>query len=270
MMIINSTTRIGTVIKSNPLAIETLISLSPHFSKLKNPVLRKLLAPWVTIAEAAVIGKCSAGQILDRLALIGFEVNRAMLAPDVEDGPIDKGKIELVISHDARPELDAGLDPLNSILEKLSGIEADQTMLVINSFEPVPLIRILKDKGYRIAISGKFPGLVCTYITKTNTTQPGIERGSALQEEEKLFENILRHYNLKFTEVDVREMEAPGPMVTILDELEQLQNEEALYVRHRKIPVYLLPKLKERHFNYVFQRMNSDLIMLIYPDHICA
>ena len=73
-MIITSSTRIGAVIKENPQAIETLISLSPHFNKLKNPILRKLLAPRVTIAEAAIIGDCPVNKILDHLAKIGFEV----------------------------------------------------------------------------------------------------------------------------------------------------------------------------------------------------
>ena len=54
-------------------------------------------------------------------------------------------------------------------------------------------------------------------------------------------------------------------MVTILDELQHLQSGKALYVRHKKIPVYLLPELKERKFNYVFKQMESEVIILIYP-----
>lgn len=268
-MTITPTTRIGAVIRFNPQAIEALISLSPHFNKLKNPVLRRLLAPRVTIAEAAAIGDCSVRQILGNLALIGFEVDASIIAAETVVEPPDNIKIDLVISHDARPELNAGLDPLNSILEKLSGIKAGQTMLVINSFEPVPLIRILKDQRYAIAVSKKQAGLVCTYITKTNEAGPLTESGAAMVEDEELFESILRHYNLKFTEVDVREMEIPKPLITILDELEHLQDGEALYVRHRKVPVYLLPELKERNFNYVIKQMACDLILLIYPAHIC-
>lgn len=267
-MTITPTTKIGTVIKFNPQAIETLISISPHFNKLKNPVLRRLLAPRVTIAEAAAIGDCSVEQILDNLALIGFDVSSPAVVAETETATADDVKIDLAISHDARPELEAGRDPFNSILKKLSEIKAGQTMLVINSFEPVPLIRILKNKGYVITVSRKQPGLVCTYITKTNEPESLTGQGTAMPEDEELFENILRHYDLKFTEVDVRQMEMPKPMITILDELDRLQDGEALYVRHRKIPVYLLPELKERNFNYVFKQMGSDVIILIYPAHI--
>jgi hypothetical protein len=138
-------------------------------------------------------------------------------------------------------------------------------MLVINSFELVPLIRILKDKGYAIAVSKKQPGLVCTYITKTRETVSLIETCAKMPVDEELFEKVLGHYSLRFTELDVRQMEMPEPMITILNELEDLQKGEALYVRHRKIPVYLLPELKERNFSYVFKQMESDVIILIYP-----
>lgn len=266
-MTISATTKIGTVIKFNPRAIEALMSLSPHFNRLKNPLLRRLFAPRVTIAEAASIGDCSVEVILDSLVLIGFEVNHSPGITEKEIETADDVRIDPVISHDARPELDAGLDPLSSILKKLSAVKAGQTMLVINSFEPVPLIRVLKSKGYMIAVSRRQSGMVYTYVTRADEPGPLTEPGTAMPEDEELFENILRHYHLKFTELDVRQMEMPTPMITILDELEHLQDGEALYVRHRKIPVHLLPELRERNFNYVFKQMASDVIILIYPAH---
>jgi len=269
-MIISPSTRIGAVIKDNPKAIETLVSLSPHFNKLKNPVLRRLLAPRVTIAEAALIGNCPVEKIMDRLVLIGFEVKTSVKASDpLPHLANDHTNIEPVISHDARVQLAAGEDPLNAILKKLSGISPNETMLVINSFEPVPLIRILKAKGYLISVSKMEPELVYTYITSTQIeNQPeGIE--TAATDDTGLFDEILKHYKLKFTELDVRYMEMPRPMVTILDELEQLQSWEALYVRHKKIPVYLLPELRERNFKYVFKKAESEVIILIYPSYAC-
>src|SRR3569833_1073227 len=207
-MIISPSTRIGAVIKGYPKAIETLVSLSPHFNKLKNPVLRRLLAPSINI--------------------------------------------EPEITHDASVQLAAGEDPLNAILKKLSGGRPNETMLVSNSFEPVPLIRILKAKGYLIAVSKKAPGLVYTYITRMHAADLPDDIEPPSTEDAGIYDEILKHYNLKFTEVDEREMEMPRPMITILNELEQLQSWEALYVRHKKIPVYLLPELRERIFFFVF------------------
>jgi len=269
-MIISPSTRIGAVIKGNPKAIETLVSLSPHFNKLKNPVLRRLLAPRVTIAEAALIGDCPVEKIIDSLVLIGFEVKTSIKASNpLTHLANDDINIEPVISHDARVQLAAGEDPLNAILKKLSGVRPNETMLVTNSFEPVPLIRILKAKGYLIAVSKKAPGLVYTYITRMHAADQPDDIEPPTTEDAGLFDEILKHYNLKFTEVDVREMEMPRPMITILNELEQLQSWEALYVRHKKIPVYLLPELRERNFKYVFKKAESEVIILIYPSYAC-
>ncbi|HEY9000752.1 MAG TPA: DUF2249 domain-containing protein [Mucilaginibacter sp.] len=267
-MIITPSTRIGAVIKNNPLAIDTLILLSPHFNKLKNPILRKLLAPRVTIAEAAIIGDCPVNKILDNLAQIGFEVGIGASAGEASVGiPAADEAIDIAISHDARPQLAAGADPLNTILKKLSGVKAGQTMLVVNLFEPAPLIRLLRAKGYAITVSRKQPELVCTYITRVDGAEILNEPQSATTDDVELFDSILQHYNLTFTEVDVREMEMPRPMITILEALEHLQKGEALYVRHKRIPVYLLPELKERNFNYVFRQMASEVVILIYQSH---
>ncbi len=264
-MTINASTKIGTVIKDNPRAIETLIALSPHFSKLKNPILRKLLAPRVSIAEAARIGNCPVNRILDSLAQIGFEVNRAELPLEKAREELAVSDFDLVTSHDARADLEKGLDPLGSILKKLADVAPGKTMLVINSFEPVPLIRLLSEKGYVFSVSNQQPDLVFTYITRTSQSRALGPLSPALSENLELFDSILQHSDLEFIEMDVSAMAMPQPMIAILDKLEQLQSHQALYVHHKKIPVYLLPELKERNFKYVYKQNGSQVNILIYP-----
>src|SRR5690554_2361356 len=73
-MRINGNTKVSKVIKENKEAIEAIASLNSHFTKLRNPILRRLLAPRVTIAEAAKIGKCEVQEMLNALVKIGFEL----------------------------------------------------------------------------------------------------------------------------------------------------------------------------------------------------
>lgn len=265
-MTINSETKIGAIIKHKLEAVDVLISLSSHFKKLKNPLLRKLLAPRVSIAEAAIIGNCDVTTILDSLAQIGFEVSDSptTVRESSMEKPINLAEIDLVASIDVRPDLLNGIDPFNTIIKKLSEIAPDKTLLVINSFEPSPLIRILKGKGYKIAVTVKQPGIVLTYITKTVDNGKLKTDDKAPLENPDLFESILKHYHLKFTEIDVREMEMPKPMIAILDELDRIKSGEALYVRHKKIPLFLFPELKERNFNYVFKQTGTEVILIIY------
>src|SRR5688500_9100733 len=77
-MVINEKTKISVLIKANPLVIETLVAFNPHFSKLRNPILRSLLAGRVSIADACKIGDCEMNEFLDKMVEIGFEVNRSV------------------------------------------------------------------------------------------------------------------------------------------------------------------------------------------------
>ncbi|RYG22874.1 MAG: DUF1858 domain-containing protein, partial [Chitinophagaceae bacterium] len=75
-MLISEKTKISTLIKANPAAIDAIASINPHFDKLRNPVLRKILASRVTIADAARIGKTSVDVFFDKLSEIGFETEQ--------------------------------------------------------------------------------------------------------------------------------------------------------------------------------------------------
>ncbi|MDX5436888.1 MAG: DUF1858 domain-containing protein, partial [Pontibacter sp.] len=55
-MEIAANTKISAILKANPDAIEAIAAINRHFEKLRNPLLRKILASRVTIADAARIG----------------------------------------------------------------------------------------------------------------------------------------------------------------------------------------------------------------------
>ena len=265
-MTINAETKIGAIIKDKLEAIDVLISLSPHFKKLKNPVLRKILAPRVTVAEAALIGNCKVEAILDNLAQIGFNVEDSHTV--AKDTPVistvAENDIDLVASIDVRPDLANGADPFSRIMNKLLEVPQGKTMLLINSFEPAPLIRILTGKGYTIAVSKNEPGIVFTYITKLKEGPAPHGNLDSQFSDPDLFDSVLKHYNLKFTEIDVRQLEMPKPMIAILDELDHLEKGEALYVRHKKVPLFLFPELEDRGFSYVYKQAESEVILIIY------
>ena len=43
-MIIHANTKIGAIIKQHPGALEAIVSIHPMFEKLRNPILRKVMA----------------------------------------------------------------------------------------------------------------------------------------------------------------------------------------------------------------------------------
>ena len=63
--------------------------------------------------------------------------------------------------------------------------------------------------------------------------------------------------------IDVRQLEMPGPMMAILDEINKLPADNALYVYHKRIPVFLLPELKEKKFDYRIKEISDGEVRLL-------
>ena len=73
---------------------------------------------------------------------------------------------------------------------------------------------------------------------------------------------MLQRFAGKLETVDVRQLEMPLPMLTILDELDKLPTGQALYVDHKRIPVFLLPELEERKFEYRAKEISEGNVKL--------
>jgi hypothetical protein len=58
-------------------------------------------------------------------------------------------------------------------------------------------------------------------------------------------------------------MEMPKPMMTILEALDVLADDQALYVYHKRIPVFLLPELQERKFDYRIKKIGDGEVYLL-------
>src|SRR5690554_5888676 len=84
-MKINATTKIATLLKHDLRAMEAIIRLSPKFEKLKNPLLRKLLAGRTSIAMASKIGGCKVTDFFEQLKPLGFEVEGSSVEEDYRE-----------------------------------------------------------------------------------------------------------------------------------------------------------------------------------------
>ena len=86
---------------------------------------------------------------------------------------------------------------------------------------------------------------------------------------------VLHAFGDKIQKLDVRSLEMPQPMVAILSALEQFSADNssannwqagtALYVYHKRIPVFLLPELAGRGFDYRIREIQEgEVHMLIF------
>lgn len=266
-MIVNKHTRISKIITENPEAINAIASINKHFKKLKNPVLRRVLAPRITVADAAKIGNVSNEIFLKKLEEVGFEIeveNNQNITEKNKRQSSEFVRIKTnLVSLDVRPIIESGSDPFNEIMTTVKSLKENETLEIINSFEPVPLIHKLERKGFVSWTEKIEKGIVHTYFQMGKE----IEERDALDFKEETsnlnFDEKYKSFIGKLKFIDVRQLEMPEPMTTILQEIELLPEGFALFVDHKKVPQFLLPELKARNFEILYNEKSDHHLQLL-------
>ncbi|HEX7412818.1 MAG TPA: DUF2249 domain-containing protein, partial [Bacteroidia bacterium] len=142
-------------------------------------------------------------------------------------------------------------------------IKAGQILKIINTFEPIPLIKLLEKKGFVTYTDAIDANLIETYFYKQSETE-AVETSPAT-DATKGWDEIHQRFKDKTQSIDVRALEMPQPMIEILEALDKLQPQTALLVHHKRIPVFLLPELAERKFEYRIKEISeSEVHLLIF------
>ena len=265
-MTITANTKIASILKHTPAALEAIISISPKFEKLRNPVLRKLMAGRTSLSMASKIGGCSVNDFFTKLKPLGFDIDENALPVEEKKklpafiSSVDSKKISEL---DVRPVIESGKDPLSIIIEKTKEVQKGEVLKIINSFEPVPLMLLLKKQGFESYADVINENLVETYFYKKDETAsvPTIPN----LKDENGWEDITQRFKDKIQTIDVRALEMPMPMLTILDALDKLPADTALFVYHKRIPVFLLPELTQRKFEFRIKEISdSEVHLLIF------
>ena len=268
-MIINPNSKIAPILKQNADALDAIISISPKFAKLRNPLLRRVMAGRTTLAMASRFGGCRVDDFYRKLEPLGFEIDRQTKAieeiktqvPDFMKSLAKQDLGEL----DVRPIIASGGDPLQAILEKIKGVQPGHVLKIINSFEPTPLILLLEKKGFQTYTDKINDEYVETYFYKALKT--GREEFKTEQPVENNWEQTLEKFADRLQKIDVRHLEMPQPMLAIVEALDHLPSHTALYVYHKRIPVFLLPELTQKGFDYRIKEIeDGEVHLLIFPN----
>jgi uncharacterized protein (DUF2249 family) len=264
-MQINADTKIAAILKEKPAALNAIISINSKFEKLRNPFLRKLMAARTSIGMASKISGSSLEDFYAKLEPLGFEIDKTIvhhIKTEKQPPPVFFKTInsKQVIEFDVRPIINSGEDPLRSIVKKVKEISKGQVLKIINSFEPTPLILLLKKQGFESYVDLVNEQLVETYFYKKDNTKVEINEPTSAASD---WDHYVQKFNNKTKTIDVRELEMPQPMLTILDSLDHLSPENALFVFHKRIPVFLLPELKNRDFDFRIKEINDNEVHLL-------
>lgn len=275
MVTITNHTKLSEIILANPDSIDAIAAIAKPLEKLKNPLLRKLMASRITLSEAAHISGCDLDMFRQALMPLGFSFDQedAVNEKEIEKKPqwllnIPHDKIS---SFDVRPLMEFGDDPLKAVVKKFGAITDGEVLCIINSFVPYPLISLLAGKSLTFT-EQTGPSEHHTWLLKRFCeVNPSVEKtlGKALiMDDETSFAAALANFpEPSVKRIDVRHLLMPAPMQTILDALTGLSDSDALYVYHKKVPVYLLEELHETQFGvHVLNLPEGEVRLLIYKN----
>jgi len=264
-MTIDPHTKIAAILKANANALEAIVSISPKFAKLRNPLLRKVMAGRTTLAAASRMGGCCVEHFYQKLEPLGFIIDKEkkLSAAPVKEMPpfLCSLAAEQVLELDVRPIITAGDDPLNVIMANVKRMQQGQVLRLVNTFEPTPLILLLEKKGFQAFVDIIDKEMVITYFYRL----PGKESNplDVATQVNSDWEQSLNKFGGNVKQLDVRHLPMPQPMLAILETLDQLPEDSALYVFHKRIPVYLLPELAQKGFEYRIKEVNEGEVHLL-------
>ncbi len=268
-MNINADTKIAVLLKQSPAALDAIVSINSKFEKLRNPILRKLMAGRTSIGMAAKISGNSVEDFFLKLKPLGFTIETTKSNCQNEERPkppafLNSLKPEHITEFDVRSLIEEDKDPLPEIVKKVKEIKTRSALKIINSFEPTPLILLLKKQGFASYSDVINDQLVETYFYKTTNEVVAINETEKPSED---WDELREKFRNNTADIDVRKLEMPGPMMAIIDALEKLQADTALFVYHKRIPVFLLPELKDRGFDFRIKEIaDNEVHLLIFKE----
>ncbi len=167
------------------------------------------------------------------------------------------------VTLDVRPTIASGSDPFSEIMAAVGQLADGDILQIINTFEPIPLINKLQAQGYKSWTERPEAGIIHTFFKKelageTAEALPEVKASDAVT-----FQQKVAFFGEKKRTIDVRHLEMPEPMVTILKAIETLDDDHALFVEHKKMPQFLLPELQNRNYLVMFNEIDSDHLQLL-------
>ncbi len=154
-MDINLHIKVSDLLDAYPHLEGTLLDLSPAFSKLRNPILRRTVAKVTTLQQAAKVAGVSPILLLETLRqAAGLPIDNSNESIDIENEQKDKpewfGEMNITIRFDARPIIESGENPMQEIIRLSKELQNNQIMELTAPFKPVPIMDLLKSKGFEV------------------------------------------------------------------------------------------------------------------------
>ncbi len=254
---------VARLLEEHPELLEVLAAYNTHFKQLRNRLLRRVMAPRVTVAQAAGMAGVPADELLGVLRrAVGEdplpERREAVPPPSQAEGPGEGGQPPALaaipetrhVHVDVRDDIRRGEEPFAKIMAAVKGLHPDQVLVLRAPFEPIPLYDVLGKRGFAhwTEPRARDDWSVWFYRAAAPTPETSREAPPAGGGRRVL---------------DVRGLEPPQPMLRVLEEVERLAPGAELEVRHDRRPLFLYPQLEDRGFRHETDEPEPGLVRIL-------
>lgn len=251
-MPVTSGDTVSDVLARDESLVDVLVQYAPHFAKLRNRALRRVMARLVTIEQAARIANVPSDRLVRHLnEALGLSDESADLAP--EQAASAKGRAEQAATHpasativelDVREDMRSGREPFSTIMSAVAALGEHDVLLLRTIFEPAPLFGVLAKRGFASESRATGPDDWSSWFWRPDaqTSEPSDAPAAAPPAQTAAAQDEA------VIELDVRGLEPPEPLMRTLAALETLPDGYVLQHVNTRVPQLLFPLLAERGF----------------------
>jgi uncharacterized protein (DUF2249 family) len=255
-MAVSPDMKVSEVLRKHPELLDVLVSQSPEFQRLRNPVLRKVMARLVTLRQAAAIAGIDPPELVAALnrALGVEEAPSEGAGPGSRTGPRPSwARDDLVaVELDVRDMQRRHEEPFSRIMQAVSSVQPGRIFKLRNTFEPFPLYEVLGRRGFAAWAERLADDDWVVYFYREAEPDEANRREADTLPDAVVPDRVL----------DIEELVPPEPMVKILTALEEMAPGQTLLVNHLRRPIYLLQILDERGYPYRLEERQEGRVQI--------
>jgi uncharacterized protein (DUF2249 family) len=257
--------RVSDVLVRDEALLEVFVGYAPHFAKLRNRTMRRVMARLVTVEQAARMAGVGVegllGALNHALGITAMEEPAVPVTAPPDEPPRQRrppDAHEVVV--DVREDLRAGREPFSMIMRAVGTLEGNDVLRLRTTFEPVPLFHVLGKRGFAHEVAEHGPEDWSAWFWRPaagGAPQPTASPVVNLEAMPQFSAD-----GTPLTWLDVRGLEPPEPMVRTLEALEGLADGRVLVQVNVRVPRFLLPVLEERGFAYEVRETGPDMVQV--------
>lgn len=271
---IQASDRVSDVLARDEALVEVFVRQSPHFTKLRNRTLRRVMARLVTVEDAAKIaGIAPAGLVGELNAALGIEPAGGRANPAGAAGPTAVASVSTqggaghpvgapVIEVDVREDLRAGREPFSKIMAAVSALARDEVLRLRATFEPAPLYAVLGKRGFVHETHNDGPEDWSVFFWRAEPGGASAAGSAAASPQAPAASEAGLNTEPGTVHLDVRGLEPPEPMQRTLEALEALPAGQTLVQINVRVPQFLLPILAERGYEWEIDESAADRVLV--------